>query len=138
MASPTAPRPSPPQVVIAQLNGKRSRGYAFDFSPMRDRCRIFPSATASSDQGEMVELKTLKAIFFLNEPSGEQPTAAQPSSASHGRKIEVMFSDGERMQGTTEGYSRERQGFFMIPEDPSGKILRIFVINANVKQVRWL
>ena len=137
MASPTAPRTSAPQVIIAHLDGKRSRGYVFDFSPMRDQCRVFPSATAAGDQGEIIDLKTLKAVFFLNEPSGEQPSA-QPSGPSHGRKVEVVFSDGERMQGATQGYSPERLGFFMVPEDPTGKILRAFIINANVKQVRWL
>ena len=57
---------------------------------------------------------------------------------AHGRKIEATFSDGERLTGTTEGYSRDRLGFFMAPVDPTGKILRIFVINANVTNVRWV
>ena len=143
MASPTMSGPgSPPQVVIAHLDGRRSRGYVFDFSPMRDRCRIFPSATASGDKGELVDLKTLKAIFFLGETAAEQITT-RPGGTSHGRKIEVGFSDGEKMQGSTEGYSPNRLGFFMVPDDtttkdPAVNVLRIFVINANVKQVRWL
>ena len=143
MASPTMSRPgSPPQVVIAHIDGRRSRGYVFDFSPMRDRCRIFPSATASGDKGELVDLKKLKAIFFLGESSEEQITT-RPGASSHGRKIEVVFSDGEKLQGSTEGYSPNRLGFFMVPGDPTTMvstvmILRIFVINANVKQVSWL
>ena len=143
MASPTMSGPgSPPQVVIAHMDGRRSRGYVFDFSPMRDRCRIFPSATASGGQGELVDLKALKAIFFLGESSGKQITT-QPGGTGHGRKLEVLFADGEHIEGTTEGYSRDRLGFFMVPDDtttkdPTVNILRIFVINANVKQVRWL
>jgi hypothetical protein len=42
------------------------------------------------------------------------------------------------LEGTTEGYSKDRLGFFMVPEDPTGKILRVFVINQNVKEVKWI
>ena len=139
MASPTMKQSTPPQVVIAFLDGRRVRGYVFDFSPMRDQCRIFPSPTARANEGELVDLKTLKAIFFLQEPVGEATTnASNPPSATSGRKIEVIFSDGERLEGTTQGYSRERLGFFMVPEDPTRKIIRVFVVNTNVRNVRWL
>lgn len=139
MASPTTQRATPPQVVIAYLDGRRVRGYVFDFSPTRDQCRVFPSATAQANEGEIVNFKTLKAIFFLQEPVGEAAAKASNSpSAAPGRKIEVVFSDNERLEGTTQGYSRDRLGFFMVPEDPTRKIIRIFVINANVRNVRWL
>jgi len=142
MASPTVSRPTPPQVVIAYLDGRRVRGYVFDFSAIKDRCRIFPSANATADQGEVVDLKTLKAIFFLQEPSGDGTTTTRSGGPANRRKLEVIFRDGERLEGTTEGFSRERLGFFMVPEDPpdhpTGKILRVFVINVNVKQAKWL
>jgi hypothetical protein len=54
------------------------------------------------------------------------------------RRLEVIFHDKERLEGTTEGYSKDRLGFFMVPEDPTGKILRVFVINKNVKEVKWI
>ena len=127
-----------PLVVIAFLDGRRTQGYVFDFSPMRDRCRLFPSQAAKAEEAELVDLKKLKAIFFLKEVSKETGTAPSTSPPTNRRKIEVIFSDGERLEGTTEGYSRDRQGFFMVPEDPTGKLLRVFVINANVKTVRWL
>jgi len=86
-----------------------------------------------------VEFRKLKAIFFLQEPTGtEGQSPPKPAAAPNRRRLEVLFPDGERLEGTTEGYSRERLGFFMVPEDPTGKILRVFVINANVKQVRWI
>ncbi|MBI1955681.1 MAG: hypothetical protein HYS38_04750 [Acidobacteria bacterium] len=125
-------------MVIAFLDGRRVRGYVFDFSPMRDQCRIFPSPTARANEGEIVDFKTLKAIFFLQEPVGEAANTSNPTSAAPGRKIEVVFSDGERLEGTTQGYSRDRLGFFMVPEDPTRKIIRVFIINTNVRNVRWL
>lgn len=134
MATPLSAKPAPPQVVIAFVNGRRPRGYIFDFLPTRDRCKLFPSATAKQEEGEEVSLLELKAIFFLRDALETPP----PPAAANRRKLEVIFADKERLEGTTEGYSKERLGFFMVPEDPTGKILRVFVINANVKSVKWL
>lgn len=155
MSSITTPQSSAPLVVVAFLDGRRPRGYMYDFSPVRDRCRLFPSLTAKADQAEQVELQNLKAIFFLREMPGPAPGEAPPATAAtatvtatpankatpapaQGRKIEVVFADKERLHGTTTGFSRDRQGFFMIPEDPTGKILRVFVINKNAKEIKWL
>jgi hypothetical protein len=115
----------------------------YDFSPLRDRCRLFPSANAPADQAEQIDLKKLKAIFFLRElaetaPADSSPTHPPAGAPSQGRKIEVLFADKECLHGTTTGYSRERLGFFMVPEDPTGRILRVFVINANAQQIKWL
>jgi len=52
MVPPTMKQATPPQVVIAFLDGRRVRGYVFDFSPMRDQCRIFPSPAAQANEGE--------------------------------------------------------------------------------------
>ena len=128
-----------PQVVIAHLDGRRTRGYVFDFSPLKETCRVFPSQTAQAGQGEIVELKKLKAIFFLKGATDEEAAASvRPAAPTQRRRLEVFFQDSERLEGTTEGYSKDRPGFFMVPEDPTGKILRVFVINANVKEVRWV
>ena len=144
MATPPVGKPAPPLVVIAFLDGRRPRGYVFDFSPMRDKCKLFPSATAKAEEGEEIDLRKLKAIFFLKEapgaPGETAPSVPAPAAApaTNRRKIEVIFPDKERLEGTTEGYSKDRQGFFMVPDDPTGKILRVYVLNASVKSAKWL
>jgi hypothetical protein len=127
-----------PKVVIAYLDGRRVQGYVFDFSPQREACRVFPSQTAQAGEGEVVEMKKLKAIFFLQDVSGDPAAAPKAPMATHRRRLEVIFHDNERLEGTTEGYSKDRQGFFMVPEDPTGKILRVYVVNRNVKEVKWV
>ena len=134
MATPPMARSKAPLVVIAHLDGRRSQGYVFDFLPTKDRCKIFPSATAKQEEGEEISVRDLKAIFFLRAPS-DPPL---PAAASGRRKLEVIFADKERLEGTTEGYSKDRLGFFMVPEDPEGKIIRVFVVNANVTSVKWV
>lgn len=123
----------PTQVVVAFLEGRRLRGFVFGFSAIRDKCTVFPSETAKTGEGEEVNVRGLKGIFFIHEPK-----EGEPKPAMHGRRLEVVFADGERLVGWTEGYSPERLGFFMVPEDNSGKILRVFVVNQNVKKVNWL
>jgi len=134
VATPLIGRSKAPLVVIAHLDGRRSQGYVFDFLPTKDRCRIFPSATAKQEEGQEVNVRQLKAIFFLRDPADAAPAVAAPGR----RKLEVIFSDKERLEGTTEGYSKDRLGFFMVPEDPTGKIMRVFVVNSNVASVKWL
>jgi hypothetical protein len=105
---------------------------------MRSTCKVFPSPAAQAQEGELVELRNLKAIFFLQDASGDSGEQPVRTSVNARRQLEVFFRDGEHLLGTTEGYSKERLGFFMMPEDPTGKILRVFVINANVREVRWI
>src|SRR3990172_4563749 len=88
-----------PKVVIAYLDGRRVQGYVFDFSPVRETCRVFPSQTAQAGEGEVVELKNLKAIFFLQEVVGEPgATATKPPVATHRRRLEVRFPDKELLE----------------------------------------
>ena len=138
MPTPLAQSSGPIKIVAAMLNGKRMKGFTLDFSALRDKCRVFPSANAPASQSQEIDLREAKAVFFVKEFEGMQGREAQPTSPGHGRKIEVTFLDGERLEGTTEGYNPQKLGFFMVPSDPSGNILRTFVINANVKRARWL
>ena len=131
-----------PQVVIAFLDGRRLRGYVFDFSPVKDRCTFFATQHATQGEGEVVLLHELKGMFFIREDaeaaSLAASMAASPLAAAQRRRLEVLFRDNEKLEGTTEGYSKERPGFFMVPDDPTGKIIRMFVINRNVKEVKWI
>ena len=139
MSSATLGGSRAPKVVIAYLDGRRVQGYVFDFSPLRETCRVFPSQTAQAGDGEVVDIKDLKAIFFLLDIAADPAaTAPKASAATQRRRLEVIFHDKERLEGSTEGYSKDRQGFFMVPEDPTGKILRVYVVNRNVKEVKWV
>jgi hypothetical protein len=40
--------------------------------------------------------------------------------------------------GSTVGYAPQRLGFFLFPVDPKSNNLRVFVISAAVRKVRFL
>ncbi len=141
MGTPAAPASRAVKVVAATLEGERVRGFIFDFSPIKEHCRIFPSERAHAGDARDIDMRKLKALFFIKEftePKGEKANPNEFSGVVHGRKIQVTFSDGELLMGSTEGYAPNRLGFFLFPANANSNILRAFVINTNVKEVKWI
>jgi hypothetical protein len=127
------------KVVVAYLDGRRLKGYTNDFSPVRDQFFLFPDGVdpKPGDRGTTVRIAELKALFFVKDFAGnvahqEVPGTSPPS----GKRIEVIFSDGEKLIGSSVAYNPRNQGFFMQPGDPAGNNERIFVVNRNVKQAK--
>lgn len=126
------------RAVVAFLDGRRLKGYVFNFSALRESFRLFPEETSRQEEGKDVAMKDLKAVFFVKifEGNSEYHDAYSLNNLQHGRKIEVAFRDGEKIIGGTEGYNPQKLGFYVFPADPNGNNIRVFVINKNVQQVR--
>ena len=138
MGEPALTSPQLNKVVVAFLNGTRLKGYAYDFSAVKDTFNLRPQDEPLQGLGTKVEMKDLKAVFFVRDFNGGPPPfgSLHAEGSMHGRKIEVTFTDGEKLQGRTEGYNPQRLGFFMFPVDSGSNNLRIFVITKNTRQVR--
>ena len=111
------------RVVVACLDGKRLKGYVFNFSALRDSFRLFPEPNSPQTAGADLQIRDVKAIFFVKDFAG------QP---------ERTFLDGEKIPGTSEAYNRNKLGFFMFPSDRDSNNSRIFVVNKNVSAVKLL
>jgi len=143
------PTPAPGQsrtshkVVVAMLDGKRERGFVYNFSPNAPAFHLFPSESSDAKFAAQVELKGTKAIFFVRTHEGNKAhrEAMRKSPEDprkfrvRGHKLKITFADGEEMFASTENYSPARLGFFVYPLDPLSNNLRIFVVNENVRQV---
>lgn len=140
MTTPASPLGKANKVVVAYADGRRLKGFIYDFSPVAPIFHLVPSENARREDSAKIEVKDLKAVFFVKDFTGrpDYHELKTGNSSTPGRKIEVTFPDGETLQGTTQGYDRSRQGFFLVPIDPEGNNLRIFVVNKNVRQVRWV
>src|SRR5258706_8186454 len=133
------------RVVVALLDGRRLKGFVYDFEPSGGTLNIFPSAGDPKDKrpATVVEFTACKAIFFVRSHLGNEKVAAAvrraaedpKTRAPRGRKVRIIFSDGEEMMACTEVYNPKRFGFFVYPLDPRSNNLRIFIVNANVRQV---
>ena len=126
-------------VVAHFLDGTLIKGFIQDFTPHRPSFHVFPM---DSDNGILISLSQLKAVFFVRDLAGN-PTRedlrgfiAAPAESVHGRKIAVRFSDGEVMCGYSLSYSLRREGFFMFPADKASNNLRIYVMLRSATEVR--
>jgi hypothetical protein len=129
------------KVVVAYLDGRRLKGYTNDFSTVRDQFFLFPEGgePKPAARGTAVRLAELKALFFVKDFAGTPVHADRPErSQLLGKKIEVTFTDGEKLTGSTVAHNPNSVGFFMQPADSASNNERIFVVNRNVKQVKPL
>ena len=129
------------KVVVRYQDGRLLKGFTGDFFPNKD---FFHLALDEGGQGaKPVEVRTadLKAVFFVKDfrgnPQHEERRAFDGSRAVVGRKIQVMFKDGEQLLGTTQGYQPGRPGFFIVPADGQSNIERCYVISAATKAVSF-
>jgi len=128
------------KVVVAYLDDRRLPGCVQDFSPLKDTFRLVAEGDVSELKGVEVALKDLKAVFFVKDFRGNSKykESQKIEEGKPGRKIEVTFSDGEKIVGTAPAYNPKSKGFFVIPADAKSNNLRIFVVNWNVRDVKFL
>ena len=126
-------------VVARFVDGRVLKGTTHDFAPHKPIFHLSawddPAAKALA-----VPVGALKALFFVRTYEGD-PKYVEDRDWAHaqgqGRKIVVTFSDGEVLRGFTTGYSKDKQGFFVIPLDPKANNSRVYVVTTSVKKVEW-
>ena len=131
----------PIKIVVRYADGKIMKGFTQDFFPNKDRFHLIP---ADKPLGGTIEVlvKQLKAVFvvrdFLGNPQYVERKRYIEGEDPFGVKMEVTFTDGEVMVGSTLSYNAKRPGFFLLPADPKSNNIRVFVVSTAVKKVRQL
>ena len=123
------------QVVARFQDGRVVKGVTSNFFPTREGFHV---QTPEGDSVALVQSE-LKALYFVRDLKGD-PTRRvslrfDPSKPVAGRRIQVVFEDGEVMTGTTQGYQPGRPGFFVYPADAGCNNERCFVIAAATRRV---
>jgi len=128
------------RAVVAFLDGRRQRGFIYDFSAMKESFRLSPENDSLLQRGTEVKVKDLKAVFFVKDFAGnpQYVESAKNGSSARGRKIEISFADGETLHGYTDAYNAKKPGFFLFPADGQSNNLRIFVVNRNVVSAKFV
>ncbi len=129
-------------IVVRYVDGGLVKGTTNNFSPTKDRFNLFLNGSAPGSHTQEILVKDLKAIFFVNDLAGS-PTHSESNQFESGkpvlgRKIQVVFKDGEIIVGTTQGYQPGRVGFFVIPADEKSNNSRCFIVTAATQQVSLL
>ncbi len=127
--------------VVAHFNdGKTMRGTTHDFDPKREIFHLLPCEGGGVPS--TVRMKELKALFYVKEYGGlRRGTDRAKNFALPGRdtgkKAVVEFRDGETVWGYSKNYSPEDIGFFFVPSDPDDNNMKMFILNASIKGIRF-
>ncbi len=118
-------------------DGSIFKGFTEDLAPSRP---WFHLRLADSGERRMITLADLKAVFRVKSLKGdpEREDRQDGDRPGYGRKIRVLFKDGEQIVGYTNGYAPERPAFFLIPVDPASNNNQILVVNRFVEQVAFV
>ena len=137
-APPTSTSRAIGQKVVARfLDGRLVRGFTNDFHTSKAHLHLTDDAASDS---MFVQISQLKALFFVREFDGDpnRIDCNEFPGATHGRKVEVTFSDGEVLVGTTLGFRGPEHPFFVHPADIASNNLRVFVAPAATRLVRFV
>lgn len=130
------------KVVARFADGRMIKGLTNDFLPAKDRFHVTPAEAPPGSEAVEIQTKELKAVFFVKDfagnPQHQDRKEFDPSRAPAGRKIKVVFADGEVLVGVTQGYQPGRPGFFVVPADPASNIERCYVVSSATQSVGFI
>ena len=130
------------KIVVRYQDGRINKGMTSDFFPNKDLFHLFPVNALPETKPIKVSIQELKAVFFVKtfegNPEYNDKKELEADKTVAGRKIRVIFRDGEVLVGTTHGYQPGRPGFFIQPADPQSNNDRCFVISAATQEVSFI
>lgn len=124
-------------VVIHTISGEIIKGLTNDFSPHKD---FFHLKEQPSEEMLEIDILDLKAVYFVKTYEGNQnhDEDTEAERVGFGKKIRVLFKDGEELLGYTQGFSPNRPGFFVFPVDAESNNDRIFVVNSATDEIYFV
>jgi hypothetical protein len=130
------------KIVVRYQDGKILKGQTSDFLPAKPTFHISLLDAPPGSPSQEVQVSGLKAIFFVKDFKGNNEYAEAKefleNKPAGGRKIEVVFKDGEKLIGTTQGYDRNRPGFFLVPADSGSNNERSFIVTSATQKVSFI
>ena len=127
------------RVVVRYADGRTLKGTTGDFRPASPRFHLIP---ADGSRVMDVRIAELKAVFFVRDFAGTAARAKlrgfldAPAETAQGKKIAVLFRDGELLCGYTLTFSPDRPGFFLFPADSASNNLRVYAVTAAAAEVK--
>jgi hypothetical protein len=126
------------KVVAHYQDGRTLRGTTQDFRPDSESFHLLPSEGGGLPTA--LRLNDLKALFYVKDYGylrRQVERSRRFPNEAPGQKTIIEFKDGERLWGFTVEYSPGGRGFFFTPADPQENNVRVFVVNASVKQITF-
>lgn len=130
------------QNIIARFtDGRVLRGHTDNFNQAGPSFCLRP-VDAPATEPILVDTSDLKAVIFVKtfegNPNHDKCQDFKPGQTFQGSKIEVEFTDGEILIGSTPIYDTMAQGFFIFPADEKSNTIKLFAMNRCVKKARLM
>jgi len=130
------------KVVVRFTDGRIIKGTTADFLPAKEIFHVNVSTEPVGAKPLEVNKSELKALFFVKDFEGDskhvEANEFDPGHPPAGRRIKVLFKDGEVLVGTTTGYQPGRPGFFLVPADDNSNVERCYIVTAATAEVKFL
>ncbi len=130
------------KIVVRYSDGRLQKGTTMDFVPNKDSFHFIMDGAEQDGKLPKVRIDDLKAVFFVRDFTGnpyyQDRKEFEPGKPVAGRKIKVLFKDGEQIVGTTSSYQPNSSGFFVAPADRQSNIERCFVVTKATSDVKFL
>jgi hypothetical protein len=130
------------RIVAHFADGRLLKGFTNDFLPAKDHFHLVGEGQPAGTKPVEIHVAELKALFFVKtfegDPGHQDVADSGAAKAGQGRRIRVVFNDGETLVGSTQGYDRSRPGFFVVPADPGSNNERCFVVAAAAREVTFV
>jgi len=130
------------KIVVRYQDGRIFKGHTNDFLPAKPTFHISLTDSLPGSSPYEAQVSLVKAIFFVKDfagnPERKDIQEFLTGKSAGGRKITVLFKDGETMVGTTQGYDPSRPGFFVVPADADSNNDRCFVVAGATQSVSFV
>ena len=130
------------KVVVRFADGRIIKGTTADFLPTKDIFHVNMSTEPVGAKPLEVNKNELKALFFVKDFGGDakhvESNKFDPTHPPAGRRISVLFKDGEVLIGTTTGYQKDRPGFFLVPADEDSNVERCYIVTAATAEISFV
>ena len=130
----------PVKIVLRYLDGRIVKGWTQPLDPRRPSFHLLKDNGGAS-LGE-TGMEGLKAVFqvktYAGNPNHRERKKFIVCDGSYSGEVEVTFTDGEVIQGSTIGYDPQQPGFLLFPPDPEGNNINIVVFSSALRDFRYL
>jgi hypothetical protein len=115
------------------------KGSTSDFLPSKELFHLSLFRGLPGARAVAVRLSEIKLLCFVRELAGNSHLADMPESSppgvAIGRRIRVVFDDGEVLVGSLLGDPSERLGFFVVPTDMESDLALCFVVSSATREI---
>jgi hypothetical protein len=130
------------KVVAHFKDGSLLKGETTDFNPGKEVFHLLDESAPVGARIREIQLVNLKGLFFVKDLDGDLGHAKSNvfdlKDLTPGRRIRILFKDGETMHGITQSYQPGRAGFFVVPADRRSNTERAYIITSAAADITFI